>query len=77
LYAVFVKVEDPLPPAVRVAEREFWRLLKQRYEELSAVQKANITFEAFRYAVMPDIHRAAFENVLKYPAVSPEIPRRK
>jgi hypothetical protein len=77
LYAAFAKEENPLEPLVEKAEREFILLLKKSYEELPPLTKASMSFDAFRYAVIPDIERAAFDHVRKFPAVLPEIRPRK
>jgi hypothetical protein len=73
LYAAFAKEENPLDPLVRKAETQFDLLLRKSYGEQSALKKANMTFESFRWAVIPDIEKAAFDNVRRFPTILPEV----
>jgi hypothetical protein len=77
LYAAFAKEENPLDPLVRRAETQFELLLKKSYAEQSAIKRTAISFDSFRYAVMPAIEKAAFDDVRKFPTILPEIKRRK
>ena len=73
LYAAFAKEENPLDPMVRRAETQFELLLKKSYAEQSDLKRANIIFDSFRYAIMPDIEKAAFDNVRRFPTILPEV----